>query len=99
MKIDVEGYEANVLKGALMFMKKYTPEINLFELHRCKGKFWNREEVKILYNLGYSLFEVNRSIFSTAHIKKVPQDLHYVPNTHDFVAIYPETDWSGQKEK
>ena len=80
MKIDVEGGEPIVLKGALKLLKKYRPMIIMEflpdDLHR--------EAVNILFNNGYIAFKIdndgNLSIVNEKDLLRddVPHEANYV---------------------
>lgn len=63
IKIDTEGYELNVLKGAKQILSKYKPDLLL----ECNGSFMSRYNYTIkdlldfLKNLGYSYFLITQS--------------------------------------
>jgi len=63
IKIDVEGYEYEVLNGALVTLKKYTPNllIELEERHR-KGTIYRT--TNLLYNMGYRGFYIDLDKYS-----------------------------------
>lgn len=63
IKIDTEGYELNVLRGAKQILSKYKPDLFL----ECNDSFMNRYNYTIkdlfdfLKNLGYSYFLITQS--------------------------------------
>lgn len=61
-KIDVEGHEAAVLRGALRYMREHNrPDVILFEEHRKPTV--DAESVQLLQSLGYDMFGLPRAIF------------------------------------
>lgn len=61
-KIDVEGHEAAVLRGALRYLRgRHRPDVVLFEEHR-KPTF-DAESVQLLRSVGYDMFGLPRAIF------------------------------------
>ena len=61
IKIDVEGFEANVLKGAEKIFESVRPEAILFELNkRWDGLVPDQPVIRILRNLGYGFFSIPR---------------------------------------
>ena len=80
LKIDVEGYELEVLQGAKQILKKYSPKI-LLEIHLSyldQRSIYPKKVLDILTSLGYNLFDidkkptslssVNSSLHSTLHL-------------------------------
>jgi len=61
-KIDVEGHEAAVLRGALRYLGgRRRPDVILFEEHRKPTV--DAESVQLLQSLGYDMFGLPRAIF------------------------------------
>ncbi|MDR3648998.1 MAG: FkbM family methyltransferase [Acidimicrobiales bacterium] len=61
-KIDVEGHEAAVLRGALRYLRGHQrPDVILFEEHRKPTV--DAESVRLLQSLGYDMFGMPRAIF------------------------------------
>ena len=63
LKVDVEGYEAEVLKGAMTFLKTYLPLI-IFEVlpHFQDNNIIQRQEsiYRLLKDLNYFIFQISR---------------------------------------
>ena len=57
LKIDVEGHEAAVLRGARDYLNANPPDYILFEVCRS-GLFWGCEMVQIMEELGYDFLGV-----------------------------------------
>ncbi len=78
IKIDVEGYELEVLQGARETLKRSSPaihfEVNLMCL-RARGDWWLREVSKELHSQGYSLFYKDKPVRSVAWLmfKQAPK--------------------------
>jgi FkbM family methyltransferase len=62
LKIDVEGHEAEVMRGARSWLESHLAEFVLFEVGAGKA-FWSREEVSILADLGYKFLGVPHVAF------------------------------------
>jgi FkbM family methyltransferase len=87
IKIDVEGFEANVLQGAQEIFKSVRPDAILFELNeRWEGMIPDQPVIKILRDLGYGLFSIPRCLFRM-HLKRFDPD--HAPQLigHDFLAV------------
>ncbi|MBX2861556.1 MAG: FkbM family methyltransferase [Vampirovibrio sp.] len=84
VKIDVEGFEASVLKGAQEFFSKCPPRAILIELNEDVSSVYEHESIQILQALGYKLFEISKS-FLSLH----PQPLGTSKGRiNDFLAIH-----------
>lgn len=82
IKIDVEGYEELVLKGAKDTIQSFTPII-LFENNPDAIKSSNLTTggaIELLINLGYSLYRIEESGIYSRNIEK--------NNFGDYIAIY-----------
>jgi FkbM family methyltransferase len=77
VKIDVEGFEEEVLKGFSRTLKKSPPKTIVFEQTEPSGCF------RLLRNAGYSL----RGIAKTLHRLKLDPVSDWSPAYHDYVAI------------
>jgi FkbM family methyltransferase len=81
-KIDVEGHEAAVLRGAQRYLQEYNqPDVILFEEHRKPTV--DAESVKLLQSLGYDLFGLPRAVFRIRMHPVTPER----DSAHDVVAI------------
>jgi FkbM family methyltransferase len=81
-KIDVEGHEAAVLRGAVRYLgTERRPDVIVFEEHRKPAV--RAESVRLLASLGYEIFVIPRALFRL-HLSPLSPE-SYVG--HDFVAI------------
>ncbi len=58
IKIDVEGFEADVFNGAQEVLRDIKPEAILFELNQEKGAFGEQPVVRILHEAGYEFLSI-----------------------------------------
>lgn len=87
IKIDVEGFEANVLQGAQEIFESVRPEAILFELNeRWEGLIPDQPVIKILRDLGYGFFSIPRCLFRM-HLKRFDPDRATQLIGHDFLAV------------
>jgi FkbM family methyltransferase len=86
LKIDVEGMEGPVLRGATRLLAEHPPEVILFESNRCTTPFFDREAPRVLADIGrYVIFEVCRSIL---RLRLRPVGLvDPLPSGRDFLAV------------
>lgn len=64
VKIDVEGYELEVLKGGENFFKKYKPKIILEYtpfFYDKKDPNISKEIIQLLFSLGYALYDIDNN--------------------------------------
>lgn len=62
IKIDVEGFEADVFNGATEVLEKLAPEGILFELNMAPGSFSEQPVVEVLRRAGYDFLSVPRRL-------------------------------------
>ncbi len=63
VKIDVEGFEAEIIEGASEFFETNRPDAILFELNDYSIAFLEQPIVKRLSKLGYQFFDIPKSKF------------------------------------
>ncbi len=63
VKIDVEGYESEVIEGASNFFENHRPDSILFELNDYNIPFCKQPVVIKLSELGYQFFDIPKSKF------------------------------------
>lgn len=84
IKMDVEGFEEEVLKGAAWMLENLRPRVILLEEH---GRIYGSEmppSLRILADLGYTLFGLPRRFIS---VKLMPFENVKSISAHDFVAF------------
>jgi FkbM family methyltransferase len=93
MKIDVEGHEAQVFRGASEFFESHPPDVVLFEsmdrFHRPfdpQPPFHELPTVRFLRSFGYALYSVGRS-FLKVNLHKVDPDEVTHPDCCDLLAV------------
>jgi len=74
MKIDVEGFEANVIKGGLSLIEKNMPII-VFEQHKIDFVGSSTETIKYLHELGYKICWREKNNFSKRSVVRRFQKL------------------------
>jgi len=89
IKIDVEGHEETLLRGARDYLAKTPPDAILFESVPTEGPFWRRPAVMLLSTMGYHFIAVpKRLIRMSTHLVL---DSEPDPACHDFVAAQLHT--------
>ena len=93
MKIDVEGFEPNVISGSIKFIKKHKPTIilefspKLYELQESGKTF---SFLMQLFSLGYELNDIRNNIFiknDKSFIKKYVKRLYVFGDQSDLLCI------------
>lgn len=88
LKLDVEGYEGQLLEAARPFLTRVPPDFVLFELNDYSCTFSEQKSVSIIAKLGYKLFEIPRNLF---RMRLYPIDLanpRVRYRGHDILAIH-----------
>lgn len=87
IKIDVEGYEAEVLRGADTLLERMRPDAILFELNEhVEGPIHNVPVIKILMERDYEFLAIQRSFVRMRLERFVPGSAHTLVG-HDFLAV------------
>ena len=86
VKIDVEGYEPQVLRGAEPLLATNPPAAIIFELHKLKS-FADHPTVQILRRHDYALYALPRRLVWMRALP-VPADARGDVPGHDFVALH-----------
>ena len=79
VKIDVEGFEANVIKGGLSLIEKHRPII-VFEQHKIDFVGNSTETIDYLHELGYQICWKEKNVFSKKSVVRRFQKLMGVLN-------------------
>lgn len=85
-KIDVEGFEPEVLKGAADLISKTPPDTILFELNKSDGSVRKHPTIRILSEMGYGFFSIPRCLFRMRIRQFDPTVRTDDPPGHDFLA-------------
>lgn len=83
VKIDVEGFETEVLKGAEHHFRKSPPDVIVFEMNEAALPMDEHPAVVLLDQLGYGFFSIPRSFL---RMKVRPSDTRAPCTGHDVVA-------------
>ncbi|OKH35197.1 hypothetical protein NIES2101_37790 [Calothrix sp. HK-06] len=86
IKIDVEGFEAEVFQGGQEVLESIRPEAILFELNEIKGAVSEQPVIKILRDFGYKFFSIPRCLFRM-HLERFNPDDANQTVGHDFLAV------------
>ncbi|HEY9601561.1 MAG TPA: FkbM family methyltransferase [Allocoleopsis sp.] len=87
IKIDVEGFEAEVLKGGQDVLGTIRPEAILFELNeRLEGAVRDQPVIKILSDFGYGFFSIPRCLFRM-HLEYFDPNTSNALTGNDFLAV------------
>ena len=88
IKIDVEGFEAEVLQGGQEVLRSIRPEAILFELNeRSRCAACEQPVIKILRDFGYRFFSIPRC-FLQMHLEHFDPDSSSQLIGHDFLAVH-----------
>jgi FkbM family methyltransferase len=85
IKIDVEGHEIKVLRGARNFLSVTPPDAILFESVPAEGPFWERPAVTLLSSMGYRFISIPKQLLRM-HTNVVAAGISPDSSCHDFVA-------------
>jgi hypothetical protein len=98
IKIDVEGFEADVFQGGKEVLRSIRPEAILFELNeRLEGSVQDQPVIKILRDFGYKFFSIPRCLFRM-HLEPFDPESSSKLMGHDFLAV-PEGECYGNIAK
>lgn len=84
IKIDVEGGEADVLKGLIPFLENHHKSAIFCEITPSTDERWLNviEQIKLLLNLGYKIYQIDKSgnltMVSFNHIKNLSRQINLV---------------------
>jgi len=85
IKIDIEGHEEAVFRGAAAFLDQTPTDAILFESVAAEGPFWQRKAVLRLSAMGYRFIGIPKRLFvMTTEIVRDGVDPN--PDSHDFIA-------------
>jgi FkbM family methyltransferase len=84
MKVDVEGHEASVFRGARAYLRATPPDAIVFESH-SKKPLAQRDEAKELLDAGYRIAAIPRFLVRPSLQWCRGED---APPSHDYVALH-----------
>ena len=95
IKIDVEGFEAEVFDGAEKVLKNICPKSILFEFNesQIEGTFAEQPIFQILGKYGYKFFSIPKCILKMSLCYFDPHDRSQ-PESHDFLAVLDDKIYS-----
>jgi hypothetical protein len=85
MKLDVEGYELEIIKGAQRLLQEFPPRVILFESDALREPQKSNAVLQMLSDYGYDSLSIPRCLIwmKTKHFNI--KERH--PNSHDLVAV------------
>jgi len=87
MKIDVEGFELQVLQGAEKWLSHYPPQAILFECNETSKKRQTSPVIELLLNAGYHLYGIPKGYF-TIKLRVLEQVKMKGTAGHDMLAVH-----------
>ncbi|MFZ4765612.1 MAG: FkbM family methyltransferase [Roseimicrobium sp.] len=91
IKIDVEGFEADVFHGAQEVLNFLKPEAILFELNQEAGAFGEQAVVQILHEAGYKFLAIPQCKLRMK-LERMPLEATLQRAGNDYLAIRPQAD-------
>lgn len=85
IKVDVEGFEPQVLEGARDVIARHRPRAVVFELNPSEGPVQEHPTVRIMREMDYCFFALPRR-YLTMRAQRWDATSRTPPHTHDFVA-------------
>lgn len=97
VKVDVEGYEYDVLRSGIRLLSRHQPTL-LIEVHKWKekGTGWTRSLMSLLQNLGYDLYSIDKetNVTSADELQDAgPEKLFCTPQVRNQEALIQEREW------
>lgn len=86
IKIDVEGFEAPVFRGAFRVLRELQPHAILFELNDVGGFLADQPVVQVLAEAGYGFFAVPQCLLRM-RLKRLDLAANPVVTGHDLLAV------------
>ena len=87
VKIDVEGFEPQVLSGGRDWFAAHPPDAILFELNDDADRFSEHPTFQILQELGYVFFSIPKYLFRL-RLKEFIPGSSPKPESNDFLALH-----------
>ncbi|MCX6926239.1 MAG: FkbM family methyltransferase, partial [Verrucomicrobia bacterium] len=93
IKIDVEGFEAEVLRGGLQVLKSIRPQVVLFEsVDQWEGRLRDQPVFRLLHDAGYGFFAIPKCRFRM-YLERCSVDDVSNPAITDFMAVHLDRDF------
>lgn len=86
IKIDVEGFEADVFNGAQELLREIRPDAILFELNQERGAFGDQPVVRLLHEAGYDFLGVPQCKLRM-RLNKMDLRQPLPPKGNDYLAV------------
>ncbi len=86
IKMDVEGAEANVLRGGLDMLASIRPRSILFEINEPGVDHEDSEVIELLREVGYRFFSIPRSLFRV-RLNRFDPRTDPSPKSNDYLAV------------
>jgi FkbM family methyltransferase len=86
LKMDVEGFEPEVLAGAADFLVRQPPDVLIFELNDPTESLGRHPTMLMLSSLGYGFLGLPKKWMRMRAFRVNPEDLSSAPTCHDFIA-------------
>ena len=84
MKMDVEGFEAEVIRGAMDYFAGNRPDVIVSEMNDQAGSFHHQPVVQLLQRLDYRFFSIPKALF---RVRLRPIDAGAEKYSHDILAV------------
>lgn len=87
VKIDVEGFEAEVFSGARRWLGSTPPDAIVFEFNDALEGFWSAPLIELLREFEFDLYSIPKRLMSLA-LTPLAAGSSAIPAAHDFLAIH-----------
>jgi FkbM family methyltransferase len=86
LKLDVEGHEDRFFRAAEPFFRDTRPTVVVFECHANGTSFWQRDAVRILRGLDYTIYQVPKAVLRV-RLRELNVGVEPPASVYDFVAV------------
>jgi FkbM family methyltransferase len=91
VKMDVEGFEDQVLRGAVVLLERCPPEAWIFELHEMPAVPHHSTLIATFSDAGYELFSITASGFRIRYVRVPKHGPFERPPGHDVLAVHRDS--------